>query len=186
KVKKLVDEILVKMKKEPILVSGDVTEEDARKFLTRHIKYSRGSNGKTNMLRESQHLLPITPEDFDKDKFLLNTQNGYLDLRSGKLHDHDRNKFFTRISNVEYTDKIDCPLWDDFLNQIFDNDTELIKYIQRAVGYSLSGSTEEQMMFILYGNGRNGKSVFLDIITEMLGTYTANIQPQSIMVKQQS
>src|SRR5699024_6402737 len=186
KVKNLVDEILEKMKKEPVFTSEEFSEEDAQKALQRHIKYSRGSNGKTNMLRESQHLLPITPSDFDKDKFLINVQNGYVDLKAGTLNEHDRNKFFTRISNVEYTDKIDCDLWVDFLKQIFNNDMVLIEYIQKAVGYSLSGSTEEQMMFILYGNGRNGKSVFLDIVTEMLGTYATNIQPQSIMIKQQS
>lgn len=186
KIKKMVDELLVKMKKEPVLVSDEVPEEEAKKLLTKHIKYSRGSNGKTNMLKESQHLLPVNPETFDKDKFLLNVQNGFIDLKSGTLRSHDREKYFTRISNVEFTDKADHPIWTDFLNQIFSNDEELIGYIQRAVGYSLSGSTEEQMMFILYGNGRNGKSVFLDIITEILGTYSANIQPQSIMIKQQS
>src|SRR5699024_2098811 len=160
KVKNLVDEILEKMKKEPVFTSEEFSEEDAQKALQKHIKYSRGSNGKTNMLRESQHLLPITPSEFDKDKFLINVQNGYVDLKAGTLNEHDRNKFFTRISNVEYTDKIDCDLWVDFLKQIFNNDMVLIEYIQKAVGYSLSGSTEEQMMFILYGNGRNGKSVF--------------------------
>jgi putative DNA primase/helicase len=186
KIKTLVDEALVKMKKEPVFVSEEMAEEEAKKNLIKHIKYSRGSNGKTNMLKESQHLLPISPETFDKDKHLLNVQNGYLDLKTGTLHNHDKNKFFTKISSIEYTDKIDCPMWIDFLNQIFNADTELIKYLQRAIGYSLSGSTEEQMMFILYGNGRNGKSVFLDIITEMMGNYTTNIQPQTIMVKQQS
>jgi putative DNA primase/helicase len=186
KIKTLVDEILVKMKKEPVYLADGVDEEDAQKNLTKHIKYSRGSNGKTNMLKESQHLLPISPEYFDKDKHLLNVQNGYLDLKTGILHEHDKNKFFTKISSIEYTDKIDCPMWLDFLNQIFNGDTALISYLQRAIGYSLSGSTEEQMMFILYGNGRNGKSVFLDIITEMMGNYTTNIQPQTIMVKQQS
>ncbi|HSH52083.1 MAG TPA: phage/plasmid primase, P4 family [Bacteroidales bacterium] len=186
KVKKLVDEILVKMKKEPVFVPEDGDEEAAKKALQKHIKYSRGSNGKTNMLKESQHLLPINPESFDRDKHLLNVQNGYLDLRSGHLHDHDKDKFFTKIASIEYTDKIDYPLWLDFLNQIFDGNQDLINYMQRAIGYSLSGSTEEQMMFILHGNGRNGKSVFLDIITEMLGNYTTNIQPQSIMVKQQT
>lgn len=186
KVKNLVDEILEKMKKEPVYVADDVDPEDAKKNLTKHIKYSRGSNGKTNMLKESQHLLPIKPETFDKDPHLLNVQNGYLDLHTGKLYDHDKDKFFTKITSVEYTDKIDCPLWIDFLNQIFDGNQELIRFMQRSVGYSLSGSTEEQKMFILHGNGRNGKSVFLDIITEMLGNYTTNIQPQTIMVKQQS
>lgn len=186
KVKNLVDEILVKMKKEPVFVPDDGDEEAAKKALQKHIKYSRGSNGKTNMLKESQHLLPINPESFDRDKHLLNAQNGYLDLSSGHLHDHDKDKFFTKIASIEYTDKIDYPLWLDFLNQIFDGNQDLINYMQRAIGYSLSGSTEEQMMFILHGNGRNGKSVFLDIITEMLGNYTTNIQPQSIMVKQQT
>jgi len=183
KVKSLVDDVLEKMKKEPVYVSDDVEEEDAIKAQQKHIKYSRGSNGKTNMLKESQHLVPVDPETFDKDKHLLNVQNGYIDLKTGNLHEHDKNKYFTKIASIEYTDKIDCPLWLDFLNQIFDGNQELINYIQRAVGYSLSGSTEEQMMFILYGNGRNGKSVFLDIITEMLGNYTTNIQPQTIMVK---
>src|SRR5690625_2440568 len=152
----------------------------------RHLKATRNHNGKTNMIKESQHLVPITQEQFDNDPHVFNVQNGYLDLKSGLLKDHDKEKHFTKISNVEFTDKADCPLWDDFLNQIFDGDKELIKYIQRAVGYSLSGSTEEQMMFILYGNGRNGKSVFLDIINELFGSYSTNIQPQSIMVKQQS
>lgn len=184
KLKSFVDEIVQNMKKEPVYVADGVDEEQARKNLTKHIKYSRGSNGKTNMLKESQHLLPIQPETFDRDKHLLNVQNGFLDLHTGQLHDHDKDKFFTKIASIEYTDKIDCPMWEDFLNQIFDGNQDLIQYMQRAIGYSLSGSTEEQMMFILYGNGRNGKSVFLDIITEILGNYTTNIQPQTIMVKQ--
>lgn len=186
KIKNLVDQILEKMKQEPVYTSEDVDEEQARKNLQKHIKYSRGSNGKTNMLKESQHLLPVSPETFDKDKHLLNVQNGYIDLKSGNLNDHDKDKFFSKIASIEYTDKIDSPLWDDFLMQIFDGNRALINYIQRAVGYSLSGSTEEQVMFILYGNGRNGKSVFLDIITEMLGNYTTNIQPQTLMVKPMS
>ena len=186
KVKQLVDEILVKMKKEPIFVSDDIDEEEAQKLLRRHLKYSRGSNGKTNMLKETQHLLPVSAESFDRDKHLLNVQNGYIDLKTGKLHDHDKDLLFSKIASPEYTDKIDCPMWLDFLDQIFDGNQELISYMQRAVGYSLSGSTEEQQMFILYGNGRNGKSVFLDIITEMIGTYTVNIQPQTLMVKNMS
>jgi len=185
KTKKLVDEILVKMKEEPLYTSDDVDEEQAANFKQKHVKYSRGSNGKTNMLKESQHLLPIKPEEFDQDEHLINVQNGYIDLKNGQLNDHDKNKFFTKISTVEYTDKIDCPQWIDFLDQIFDGNQDLINYMQRAVGYSLSGSTIEQVMFILHGNGRNGKSVFLDIITEMMGSYTTNIQPQTLMVKQQ-
>lgn len=185
-IKNIADKVIEKMKNEPIHVMDGVDEEEATKAFNKHLKSSRGSNGKTNMIKESEHLLPIKPHEFDNELDLFNVQNGYLDLRTGKLHNHDKTKFFTKISSVEYTDKIDCPLWIEFLNQIFDGNQELIEYMQRAVGYSLSGSTEEQMMFILYGNGRNGKSVFLDIITEIFGNYATNIQPQTIMVKQQS
>jgi putative DNA primase/helicase len=185
-VKTLVDRAVESMKDEPVYVPPGADEDEIKKGFNKHVKNSRSSRGKTNMIKESEHLLPIQPHEFDSDPDLFNVQNGYLDLRTGKLHEHDKNKFFTKISSVEYTDKIDCPLWMEFLNQIFNNDQSLIEYMQRAIGYSLSGSTEEQMMFILYGNGRNGKSVFLDIITEIFGNYTTNIQPQTIMVKQQS
>jgi len=184
--KKLVDETLQQMKKEPIVTSGDIDEEEAEKLKRRHLKYSRGSNGKTNLLKESQHLRSINPHEFDQDDHLFNVSNGYIDLKTGDLHDHTPDRHFTKFSNVEYTDKIDCPMWLEFLNQIFDGDQELIDYLQRAIGYSLSGSTVEQMMFILYGNGRNGKSVFLDVIKEIFGTYTLNIQPQTLMVKNMS
>lgn len=186
KVKTMADEVIESMKSEKVFVPEGEDEEEMKKLLRKHIKATRNHNGKTNMIKESQHLLPIQPQQFDNNLHLFNVQNGFLDLKTGQLHPHERGQYFTKISNVEYTDKADCPMWDDFLQQIFDGNDELIEYIQRAVGYSLSGSTEEQMMFILHGNGRNGKSVFLDIVTELFGSYSTNIQPQAIMVKQQS
>ena len=184
--RKLVDKTLEEMKNESVITSGEVDEEEAEKFKRKHLKYSRGSNGKNNMLKESQHLSVINPSEFDKDKTLFNVANGFINLETGMLHEHEPDKHFTKYSPIDYTDKIDCPLWLDFLNQIFDYDKELIGYLQRAIGYSLSGSTVEQMMFILHGNGRNGKSVFLDVIKEVFGSYTLNIQPQTLMVKNMS
>lgn len=186
KIKSLADEAVEKMKDEPVYVPKDADPEVMEKAFSKHVKATRSSRGKVSMLKETEHLLPIKPDAFDSDKKLFNVQNGYLDLSTGVLMPHDKDKFFTKASNVEYTDKIDCPMWLDFLDVIFQGDQDLIDYMQRAVGYSLSGSTEEQVMFVLFGNGRNGKSVFLDIITEMFGNYSTNIQPQTIMVKQQS
>lgn len=185
-IKTLADRVVENMKNETVYIAPGTDEEEAQKAFSKHIKNTRNSRGKVNMLKETEHLLPIMPSEFDKGIDLFNVQNGYIDLKTSELKEHDKDKYFTKISSVEFTDKIDCPLWIEFLNQIFNNDHELIEYIQRAVGYSLSGSTAEQMMFILYGNGRNGKSVFLDIVTEMFGSYATNIQPQTIMVKQQS
>jgi len=186
KIKTMADQVLVKMKSERIFIPEDADEEEMKKAFQKHVKSTRNHNGKTNMIKESEHLLPVKSEAFDADKFLFNVQNGYLDLKAGVLKEHDKEKYFTKISNVEYTDKSDCPLWDEFLTTIFDGDKSLINYIQRAIGYSLSGSTEEQVMFVLHGNGRNGKSVFLDIVTDLFGSYSTNIQPQAIMVKQMS
>ena len=185
-IKMLVDKTVEKMKNEALFIPEDTDEEEVRKVFGKHIKATRSSKGKTNMLKETEHLTSVKPSQFDSDIDLFNVQNGYLDLKTSTLIEHDKSKYFTKVSNVEFTDKIGCSLWLEFLDQIFDGDKALIDYMQRAVGYSLSGSTQEQMMFILYGNGRNGKSVFLDIITEMFGSYATNIQPQTIMVKQQS
>ncbi|PAK71599.1 hypothetical protein B8W95_13715, partial [Staphylococcus pasteuri] len=74
---------------------------------------------KQAMISEVQHRVPVLHGQFDQDKTLLNTVNGYIDLTSGILKDHDIKKMFSHQTSVEYTDKIDCPEWDEFLNQIF-------------------------------------------------------------------
>ena len=74
-------------------------------------------------------------------------------------------------------------MWERFLDEIFEGDKDLIRYVQKAVGYTLTGETVEQCAFFLYGTGRNGKSTFIDIIREIMGSYAANIQPESLMVK---
>lgn len=186
KMKGLVDKVIASLKSEKISDSYEgYDEKEIKKFRTRHWKDSRNHSKKENMLKECQHLLPVHNHNFDSDFKLFNTQNGYLNLDTGELLDHDKNKFFTKISNSEYTDKADCPKWEDFLNDIFLGNQELIKFIQRCAGYSLSGHTSEQVLFVLYGNGRNGKSVFLDIMNEVFGNYATNIRPQAIMANKQ-
>ena len=175
----MADESIKKMKSEYSLCDG---EEEEKAFL-KHLRSTRSNKGKTNMLKEAQHLLPVLPGEFDAHARYFNCHNGYLDLKTGDLRPHKADLFFAKESHVDYTDKIDCPQWITFLHQIFAGDQDLIRYIQKAIGYSLTGATTEQCMFILHGNGRNGKSVFLDLINEIMGDYACNIQPQSIMVK---
>ena len=187
-VKCMVDEIVEEMRHglEAYLENApsDMDLEDAEKQYVKHTKNSRSSKSKTAMLKESEHKLPILQDELDRQKSLFNATNGTLNLRTGELLPHDRLQYISKISYAEYTDKIDCPLWDKFLSEIFDGDADLIRYIQKAIGYSLTGSTQEQCVFFLYGTGSNGKSTFLDIITEILGEYAVNIQPETLMVKQ--
>lgn len=184
----LVDRVVDDLKREKLVVPPDsgLTEEDAEKKFQTHIKKSRSNAGKKAMMEELKHRVPVLHGEFDSDKTLLNVANGYVDLSSGILKDHEIKKLFSRQAAVEYTDTIDAPEWGQFLDQIFDGDSELIDYVQKAVGYSLTGSTKEQVMFILYGNGRNGKSIFIDTIADTLGNYARSMQADSIMVKNNS
>lgn len=185
-VRKWVDQTIEIFKKEPVNAPKGASEKEKESYITakeRHLKRSRNNSGKEAMMREIKHNVAVLPEEFDADDMLFNAQNGYVDLSTGILNQHDISKKFTRISNAEFTEKVDCPRWELFLNQIFDGNEELIHYIQKAVGYSLTASIKEQVMFILFGNGRNGKSVFLDIVSQIMGSYSMGMQADSLMVK---
>lgn len=184
---RMADEIIEQMRDDedyyvqnaPESMDTDVME----KAFTSHLKKSRANRAKTSMIAEAQHHVPITPDQLDTHRGLLCTPNGIVNLKTGELQNHDKNKFITKIANCEYTDKIDHPLWDSFLESTFGGDQDLIRYIQKAVGYSMTGSTQEQCAFFCYGTGRNGKSTFLETISDALGDYATNIQPETIMVK---
>lgn len=186
---KFMDAMVETIGKETIRIPEDTSEDDKKaleKNFKKFVKSSRSNRSKKSVIDELKHRVPVAPNEFDKDKTLLNVSNGYIDLSSGELHDHDISKVFSKEANVEYSDTMPAPEWEKFLNQTFGGDQELIDYVQTAVGYSMTGSVKEQLMFILYGNGRNGKSVFLETISNLLGSYAKTIQASSIMVKQNS
>ncbi|MBN6824725.1 DNA primase [Staphylococcus caprae] len=182
-IRKLIDEMIESIKNEKVLHSEDVTEEEAREVFQKYYKKTRGTQAKKNIMNELMHRRPATPDEFDKDDMLLNVANGYIDLTSRELYKHDINKMFSQITNTDYTEKMQPAVWLDFLNDIFAGNQKVIRYIQKALGYSLTGSTREQIMFILFGKGRNGKSIFVEVISEILGDYSNNMQAKSLMVK---
>lgn len=153
------------------------------KAFEKHIKSSRSNKSKKAMLNEIEHHLPILPIQMDRYKMALNTPSGIINLKNGDVKAHNPEYYFTKITSVDCAEAADCPRWLAFLNDIFAGDKDLIRYIQKAVGYSLTGSTAEQCAFFLYGTGRNGKSTFIDVIRDVFGDYAANIQPETIMVK---
>lgn len=182
-IRKLIDEMIESIKNEKVLHSEDVTEEEAREAFQKYYKKTRGTQSKKNIMNELMHRKTVTPDEFDKDDMLLNVANGYIDLTSRELYKHDINKMFSQIANTDYSEKMQPAVWLDFLNDIFAEDKAVIRYIQKALGYSLTGSTREQVMFILFGKGRNGKSIFVETIAEILGDYSNNMQAKSLMVK---
>ena len=108
-------------------------------------------------------------EQFDADPMVLNTPGGTVDLRTGELHGHERQQYLTKVTAA--APGRNCPLWRSFLHRVTDGDSELQAFLQRVIGYCLTGSTREHALFFLYGTGANGKSVFLSTIAGLLGDY---------------
>ena len=109
--------------------------------------------------------------DLDKDHWKLNVENGTIDLQTGKRRDHKREDYITKIANAVYDNKAKCPTWDTFLDRILEGNNSVIKFLQKAIGYSLTGDTSEQCLFFLYGKGANGKTTLLETISTMLNDY---------------
>lgn len=122
----------------------------------------------------------LAPVDaLDADPWILNVHNGTVDLLTGELKPHDRNKLCTRLAPVPFDPSATCPTWHAFLHRIFAGDEDLIRFIQRAVGYSLTGHTSEQCVFIAWGEGANGKSTLLNTLAHVLGDYASEAAPET-------
>jgi putative DNA primase/helicase len=118
-------------------------------------------------------------EEWDADTWALNTPGGVVDLRTGRMREHRRDDRMTKVSTA--TPKGDCPTWHGFLADVTGGDADLIAYLQLMVGYCLTGITSEHALFFLYGTGANGKSVFVNVITTILGDYAANAPMDTFM-----
>jgi putative DNA primase/helicase len=124
-------------------------------------------------LAESEPGIPIQLEELDRDPLLFNCANGTLDLRTGKLREHRREDLISKIAPVEFDPAAVCPGWIDFLYRVTAGSIELGKFLQRIVGYCLTALTIEQVLFLLYGRGANGKSTFLETLRWIFGDYAA-------------
>lgn len=181
-IKKLADEIINDIKKEAFTEQDEDKQAELLKWATK----TASSKGKEAMVKETQHIegIPVLMDELDCYNDYLNCQNGVINLRTGELLPHDGNFMMSRISYAEYDNSGKKPeLWLKFLDDVTNGDKELQEYLQKCVGYSLSGSIREQCCFFLYGMGNNGKSTFLDTISDLLGTYASNVQPDTIMMK---
>ena len=171
-----------------IRMDEDNSDDDhtMEKAFEKHLKRSRSHTGKKNIEQEVQHYVPLSHVVFDRNKDLLNTVSGVIDLNDFSLRDSTPGDYFTKSIAAHYDINAKCPLWEKFLREIFAGDDDMIRYIQKAVGYSLTGSTQEQCVFLLIGDGCNGKSTFLDIIRQLFGDYASNIQAESLMIRSSS
>jgi len=133
------------------------------------------------MIELAKSDLPITIQQLDKDPYLLNCQNGVVDLRTGELHPHKQDYYMTKITNANYEPEKRFKKFDQFLKDITCGDDELANYFQQICGMAAVGKVFYEGMCIFYGSGRNGKSTFLNLISRVFGDYACSINPEVLM-----
>ncbi len=125
----------------------------------------------------------VSSSQLDQHKMLLTVNNGTINLETGQLQASSAGDFMTRMTSIEYNQNAKSPMWLAFLNRIFDGDKEVIGFIRRFVGYCLTGMTTEQVLVFLYGTGCNGKSVFANVLSALLGDYASTAGADLLMAR---
>ncbi len=150
----------------------DLAAKD-REDVAKWAKQSESRKSIDNMLAlaRSEEVLASYLDQFDRDPWKLTVRNGTLDLKTCELGPHDPVEKITKSIAADYDQDSRAPIWERFLDRIFAGNLELIEYVQRAVGYSLTGRTTEQQFFFCHGKGRNGKSTLIDALADLLGPF---------------
>lgn len=157
--------------------------------LRKQAERAKSEVGIRAMLKLAAPHLAVVPDELDADKWLLNVNNGILDLKTGQLLPHDPERLMTNLAPVDYDPNATCPLWEKTLKEIFKDENGLtrieeIRFLQKALGYSLTGSIQEHAFFIMHGRrGRNGKGVIFNTVAAILGDYAAQINANVLLAK---
>lgn len=128
----------------------------------------------------------VGPDDFDRDPWMLNCPNGVVDLLTGEIRPQRPEDLLSKMTSVPYEPQRDCPRWKNVIAELFDDDEEMIAYIQRAAGYSITGDTGEHALFLCDGTGRNGKNTVLDTIRDVAGDYGTVADPRIFLTDGQT
>jgi len=156
-----------------IQIDAEFASAEQKKSILAHAKRSESRAALANMLTLAQGEtgMGVGSGDLDVDPLLLNVTNGTVDLRTGVLHEHRAEDLLSKQTNFAYDERALCPLWEAFVLQVMGGDEGMVAFLQRALGYSITGLTDEQVLFFLYGDGANGKSVFVEVVMEVFGPY---------------
>lgn len=166
-----------------ILDEAKRCEDDRRDRLLQWAMSSQKRDRINAMTALAQTDLAIATDDMDADPWLFNCLNGTIDLRTGQLRPHDPADYITKLAPVEYDPDAPCPLFESFLQRTFDGDHDLIAFVQRWHGHSLTGDVREQYLPIYHGEGNNGKSVLLDTLCGIMGDYACEAPPNLVTLR---
>jgi putative DNA primase/helicase len=140
-----------------------------------------GFSNNALMGARSEPELSCLSADFDKDPLLLGTPGGYVNLDTGKLIEADHGMMISKNTSVIPSDKVECPIFLNFLNFATEEDAAVQRYLQKFFGYALSGLMTEEIITFIYGTGGNGKGVLLRAISQVMGDYYLNAPVETFM-----
>jgi putative DNA primase/helicase len=151
----------------------------------RHAKGSQRLYSITALVKlaESEKDIPVLPDELDSDPYLLNCLNGTVDLRTGELHPHRKYQLITKLAPLNYDANARCPIFEQFTNRIMGGDPALVGYLQRCLGYALTGDVTEKALFLFLGKGNNGKTTLVEAFRHVLGDYAGQLPIESLMAK---
>ena len=166
-------------------VAGTIKESKERERLVRHALSYEAKKKLDAMIALAASRLDIVvlPEQLDRNKWLLNVNNGTLDLRTGELREHRREDLITKLAPVRHDPEAKATLFEIFLNDIFAGNQDVIRFVQRAIGYAITGDMSEQCLFITWGGGENGKSTLIETILALAGDYGMFTPPETLLAK---
>ncbi len=163
--------------------AASATTADRSRALSRWAILSESLHARKAMIDSAAPLCPVLPGEFDARPEFFNCRNGTLELSTMNFREHRREDMLTRMAAVDYDCGAACPRWISHLDLIFGSDADYLAGFQSMCGYTLLGTNPQQIMFILYGRGRNGKSKTIEVLARIFADYAVNIASDSLMAK---
>jgi putative DNA primase/helicase len=164
--------------------ASKLPEADARRALADHAQKSESERRLRALVSLASSIsgMPISPEELDQDPLLLSARNGTIDLTNGELRPHRREDFITKMVPADFDPARRSHLFESFLKQVVP-DPAVRAFLQRAIGYSLTGLTKEQVLFILWGSGANGKTTFMETMLSLVGEYATRTPSETFLAR---
>lgn len=158
-----------------------IKDEDTRTRYIKRIQKLQLRKNRRTMIEDAKSVFPVKMNIFDSNKYLFNCSNGTLDLITQTFRPHDPADFITKISTVFYDPDARCDRWDRFIDEVMEGKTAVGRYLQKAIGYALTGDTSLECLFIMYGpTTRNGKTTTIETILRLMGEYGRSAKPDML------
>ena len=161
-----------------------IKDEDTRNRYIKRVQKLQMRKNRRTMIEDAKSVYPVPHSIFDRNTDLFNCQNGTLNLTTGEFKAHDPADFLTLMSGITYDPKASCSRWTQFISEVMCSDADLAVYLQKALGYALTGDTSLECLFILYGaTSRNGKGTTMETFLRIMGDYGKTSNPEMLSTK---